>query len=168
MMATRRAGVLIPLFSLRSSAGWGIGDIGDVAAACAWLQGAGVRILQMLPLNEMAPGTQSPYSALTAMAIDPIYIRVTDVADWQGAGGPSTLTPADRADIEMARLAARVQYAPVRRVKLRALETAFAHFVAHEWTADTARASALRAFLAAEAWWLDDYALFREIGRAHV
>ena len=63
------------------------GSVGDVAAACAWLQGAGVRILQMLPLNEMAPGTQSPYSALTAMAIDPIYIRVTDVADWQGAGG---------------------------------------------------------------------------------
>ena len=44
----------------------------------AWLAGAGQRVLQLLPLNEMAPGQQSPYSAISAMAIDPIFITRAD------------------------------------------------------------------------------------------
>ena len=72
----RRAGLLIPLFSCPSTASWGIGDIGDIEPITAWLAGAGQRVLQLLPLNEMAPGQQSPYSAISAMAIDPIFIRV--------------------------------------------------------------------------------------------
>jgi 4-alpha-glucanotransferase len=78
---TRRAGLLIPLFSFPSSSSWGIGDIGDIAPMAAWLQGAGQSVLQLLPLNEMADGEQSPYSALSAMAIDPIYIRLPDVSE---------------------------------------------------------------------------------------
>ena len=72
----RQAGLLVPLFSCPSSTSWGIGDIGDLVPLTAWLAGAGQRVLQLLPINEMATGQQSPYSALSAMAIDPIYIRV--------------------------------------------------------------------------------------------
>src|SRR5438067_7210889 len=68
----RRAGLLIPLFSCPTTASWGIGDIGDLEPLVAWLAGAGQRVLQLLPLNEMASGQQSPYSAISAMAIDPI------------------------------------------------------------------------------------------------
>ena len=70
-----RAGLLIPLFSCPSTTSWGIGDIGDIVPIAAWLRGAGQRVLQLLPLNEMAPGQQSPYSAISAMAIDPIFIH---------------------------------------------------------------------------------------------
>ena len=63
---TRSAGLLIPLFSMPSTASWGIGDIGDLTTMAAWLAGAGQGILQLLPLNEMAPGQQSPYSAQPA------------------------------------------------------------------------------------------------------
>ena len=77
----RRAGLVIPLFSCSSSASWGIGDIGDLPETTSWLAAAGQRVLQLLPLNEMAPGQQSPYSAISAMAIDPIFIRVTDVPE---------------------------------------------------------------------------------------
>ena len=78
----RRAGLLIPLFSCASSASWGIGDIGDVAPMTEWLASAGQRVLQLLPLNEMAPGQQSPYSAISAMAIDPIFIPVAAVPEF--------------------------------------------------------------------------------------
>ena len=54
----RRAGLLIPLFSCPSSASWGIGDIGDIEPMTAWLASAGQRVLQILPLNEMAAGTR--------------------------------------------------------------------------------------------------------------
>ena len=67
--AGRRAGLLIPLFSCPSAASWGIGEIGDVGTMAAWLAGAGQRVLQLLPINEMAPGQQSPYSAISAMAM---------------------------------------------------------------------------------------------------
>src|SRR5882672_11484892 len=78
----RRAGVLIPLFSFPSTSSWGIGDIGDIEPMTAWLAAAGQRVLQLLPINERSPGQQSPYSAISAMGIDPVFIRVPDVADF--------------------------------------------------------------------------------------
>jgi 4-alpha-glucanotransferase len=162
-MIARRSGLLVPLFSAPSSASWGIGDIGDIAAVTSWLAGAGQRILQLLPINEMASGHQSPYSAMSAMAIDPIFIRVPDVQEFRDAGGEGSLDAADRAAIEEARQAPRIAYSTIRPVKHRALCAAFERFFEQEWTRDTPRAGVLRAYAAAESWWLDDYALFRAI-----
>lgn len=158
----RRSGLLIPLFSAPSTASWGIGDIGDIATLARWLSAAGQRVLQLLPLNEMAAGTQSPYSAMSAMAIDPIYIRVPEVDDF-AALGPAALTEQDLAALDAARSADRVEYARIRPVKARALRAAFDRFVEHEWNRGTARAGALRDYIAGEAWWLHDYALFRAV-----
>src|SRR5512141_404565 len=94
--STRRSGLLLPLFSAPSSSSWGIGDIGDIEPLTAWLAAAGQRVLQLLPLNEMAPGQQSPYSAISAMAIDPIFISVPRVPEFSAIGGESALAPADR------------------------------------------------------------------------
>lgn len=159
----RRSGLLIPLFCAPSSGSWGIGDIGDIAPLSAWLAGAGQRILQLLPLNEMAPGHHSPYSALSAMAIDPIYIRVPDVADFIAIGGESSLIAEDRERLAQARAASRVEFDTLRPVKHRALSAAFERFVELEWTPHTRRAAAFHAWVAAQSWWLEDYVLFRAI-----
>ena len=42
----------------------------------AWLERAGQRVLLMLPINEMPLHESSPYSALSAMAIDPQFITL--------------------------------------------------------------------------------------------
>src|SRR5581483_1473483 len=104
-------GLLIPLFSCPTATSWGIGDIGDLRPLSAWLADAGQRVLQLLPLNEMASGQQSPYSAISAMAIDPIYIRVPDVPEFARAGGERVLTVAEQADLARAQRSARVDYA---------------------------------------------------------
>lgn len=162
MTATRRrSGLLVPLFSAPSSRSWGIGDIGDISPLCEWLAGAGQRILQFLPLNEMAWGAHSPYSALSAMAIDPVYIRVTDVDEYRANG--CTLSDEDRTAVEAAQNATRVDYRTVRDVKHRALAAAFDRFVDEHWRRNTERAGAMRAWCARESWWLDDYGLFRAI-----
>src|SRR5829696_1697310 len=101
----RRAGLLIPLFSCPSTRSWGIGDIGDVEPVTAWLASAGQRILQLLPLNEMAPGQQSPYSAISAMAIDPIYIHIPRVPEFAALGGEAGLSAADRESLAAVRRA---------------------------------------------------------------
>jgi 4-alpha-glucanotransferase len=140
-----------------------MGDIGDLAPLCGWLSGAGQRLLQLLPLSEMASGETSPYSAMSAMAIDPIYISLPRVAEFVAAGGEDALPADDRAAIAHARSTPTVDYVTVRGVKDRALRAAFERFVEHEWLRSSPRARDLRAFAAAEAWWLDDYALFRAL-----
>lgn len=159
----RRAGLLVPLFSCPSTTSWGIGEIGDVKPMTRWLAMAGQRVLQLLPLNEMAANQQSPYSALGAMAIDPIFISITDVPEYMAIGGDGSLSAADLDQLEIARRAPRIDYPRVRALKQQALASAFQQFRDVEWNRDTVRAQELRKFLAAEAWWIDDYALFRAL-----
>src|SRR6266705_1284878 len=101
----RRAGLVIPLFACPSSTSWGIGDIGDLPAMTAWLAGAGQRVLQLLPTNEMAPGQQSPYSAISAMAIDPIFISLRQVPDFEALGGEASLDSTERSELAAVRRA---------------------------------------------------------------
>lgn len=159
----RRAAIMVPLFSCPSTTSWGIGDIGDLRPLAAWMAGAGLRVVQLLPLNEMAPGQQSPYSALTAMALDPIYICMAQVPEWTALGGELALDAADRESLAAARHSPRVNYAVVRDLKTRALRRAFERFEAMEWQPATRRAEALTAFVERESWWLADFALFRAL-----
>jgi 4-alpha-glucanotransferase len=159
----RRAGLLIPLFSCTSTRSWGIGDIGDIEPIAAWLAAAGQRVLQLLPINEMAPGQQSPYSAISAMAIDPIFISVPGVPEFDAVGGEASLTAADRERLDAVRRTSRIDHATVRALKHGALRAAFERFVDREWRCDTARAAAFRRFLSEQAWWIEDYSLFRAI-----
>ena len=76
MHRARSSGISVPLFSLRSSHSWGIGEIGDIPAVASWLRSASQSVLQILPLNELAPSEASPYSALSAMAIDPQFVSI--------------------------------------------------------------------------------------------
>jgi len=97
---SRRAGALIPLFSIPSSRSWGIGEIGDIEAMVRWLDAAGIRIMQLLPINEMPPGETSPYSALSAMAIDPQFITLDRVEDFAEIGGEGALEQGLRAQFQ--------------------------------------------------------------------
>ena len=88
---SRRAGILVPLFSIPSSRSWGIGEIADIEPMARWLESGGQQVLQLLPINEMPPGETSPYSALSAMAIDPQFIAVHAVEDFAAIGGEERL-----------------------------------------------------------------------------
>ena len=160
---SRRAGLLIPLFSMSSSRSWGIGEIGDIAATTEWLHAAGVHVLQLLPINEMPLTKSSPYSALSAMAIDPQFISMGALEDFVALGGERALEAGLRAQLERVRAAPSIDYAGVRDLKHTVLRRAFARFRETEWARNTTRAVALRAYMHSQAWWLDDYALFRAL-----
>jgi 4-alpha-glucanotransferase len=163
----RQAGLLIPLFSCPSTSSWGVGDIGDLAPISKWLAAGGQRILQLLPLNEMAPGQQSPYSAISAMAIDPLFIRVPDVPEFAAMGGEAALDGDDRHRLDAVRRAPSIDYSNVRHLKRKALRAAFDRFRQVEWCRDTARARELKSFVSEQAWWVEDYALFRALHARH-
>src|SRR5690348_8316248 len=167
LAGSRRAGLLIPLFSCPSTSSWGAGEIGDLASITRWMAGAQLSVLQLLPITEMAPGQSSPYSAISAMAIDPIYISVPAVPEFQAAGGESSLPPQDCRILDDARRSPTVDYAAVRHLKRAALRAAFDRFVEREWKRRTERAAQLRTFVTAQGWWVEDHALFRALHAAH-
>src|SRR5918996_2465761 len=117
----RRAGILIPLFSIPSSRSWGIGEIGDIPVFAEWLRAAGQQILQLRPISEMPPGERSPYSALSAMAIDSQFISLGQLEDFAALGGEAQLEPELRQRLERARSLRTVDYATVRELKQIAL-----------------------------------------------
>jgi 4-alpha-glucanotransferase len=71
----KRAGVSFPLSSILSEKSFGVGDIYSLDRIGEWAFESGVSILQILPLNDLGFG-RSPYSSISAFAIDPIYISL--------------------------------------------------------------------------------------------
>jgi 4-alpha-glucanotransferase len=124
-------------------------------------------VLQLLPINESAPADQSPYSALSAMAIDPQYISLGANVDFQRAGGEAGLDREDAARLAEARRSASVRYDLVRALKHRALRTAFDRFEDEEWRPGSRRAEDLGAYIERESSWLDEYGLFRALHARH-
>ncbi len=159
----RRTGVLVPLSAIPSASSWGIGEIPDLVPLARWLRLAGVRVLQLLPVNEVPPRESSPYSALTAMAIDPQYIGLARLDDFQALGGEGGLPADEREQLCAVRASARVDYAGVRRLKDGVLRRCWRRFGRDELSAGTERAARFHAYVARERWWLDDYAVFRAL-----
>ena len=163
----RHAGVLLPLFSAVSSRSWGIGEIGDIPIMGRWLSRAGFDLWLTLPVNEMSAGQHSPYSAMTAMAFDPIYLSLDAVEDFAALGGESSLTTDQHAVLAEVRRSPTVRYDDVRRLKRSALARAFDRFEREDLATRSSRAHAFQDFTTAQAWWLEDYALFRSLHAQH-
>jgi 4-alpha-glucanotransferase len=124
---------------------------------------AGLRVLQLLPMSEMPPLETSPYSAMSAMAIDPQFISLDQLDDHLALGGETGLPATLRVRLHEVRAASSLDYIGVRRLKQQALRRAFGRFREREWLAASARGGALREFVHEQSWWLDDYALYRAL-----
>ena len=146
-----------------SSRSWGIGEIGDIPTMAAWMAGAGQRVLQLLPINEMPPFETSPYSALSAMAIDPQFISLSDLEDFAALGGEARLEAHLRVQLDKVRAAITVDYTTVRTLKHAVLRQSFARFREETWNRRTPRGHSFRAYVHDQSWWLDEYALFRAL-----
>lgn len=74
----RFTGVLFPVFSMRRAGDLGIGDTTAVMECLRWLAEYEVKFLQLLPIN-VTGKDRSPYSALSSVALEPMYIDVDRV-----------------------------------------------------------------------------------------
>ncbi|MCW5891873.1 MAG: 4-alpha-glucanotransferase [bacterium] len=155
----RDAGIVLPLFSLRSGRDWGMGDIGDLPGLIRWMESAHVAAVQLLPIFEVPPGERSPYGGLSSFAIDPVYVAVDQLPE-MADGLPAEL----RAGIAAVRDAGTIAYERVRALKQAGLRLAFERFGRR---ADAARTAAFAAFRVAHAEWLEPYALYRALRGAH-
>jgi 4-alpha-glucanotransferase len=164
---TRRAGVLLPLFSIRTPSGFGTGEIPDIAPFAAWAARAGFSVFQLLPVNEVSEGETSPYAAATAFALDAVYLGLEACEDFAAVGGRGSLSDEDRKELDALAASPTVEWARVRALKARHLRRAFEHFRDREWSTGSDRARAFSAFGEESAAWLDDYALFAALHDKH-
>jgi 4-alpha-glucanotransferase len=162
-VSVRQSGVLIPLFSLVSERSWGVGEFRDLPVFARWARRAGQSFVQILPILETPDHETSPYSALTAMALDPIFIALDAVEDFEALGGVEGFDASDHAALSAVRAAPRIQHRAVRALKGRWLRRAYEHFLASEESTGSERSRRFATFAEQEAWWLDDYALFRAL-----
>lgn len=82
--AWKGAGVAIPVFSLRSENSFGVGEFEDLKLLADWARGAGLKLIQILPVNDTTAThtwTDSyPYAAISAFALHPLYLNLARVA----------------------------------------------------------------------------------------
>jgi 4-alpha-glucanotransferase len=77
------AGVSVPVFSLRSENSSGIGDFSDLIDFIDWAKQVGMKMVQLLPLNETVAShnwlDSYPYKSISVMALHPIYMNLHQV-----------------------------------------------------------------------------------------
>ncbi len=144
----RRSGILLHPTSLPGP--HGSGDFGSAAFHFVdWLTTAGQSLWQMLPLNPIGPGN-SPYASVSAFAGSPLLIALEPLVK-SGWLAPIPTEEIARFDSQ------RVDFATVVDWRMGKLATAATGFFDKASTVDRA---SFDAYCAAQANWLDDYALF--------
>ena len=83
----RGAGVAIPVFSIRSQNGMGIGEYADLKLLTDWTARIGMNIIQVLPVNDTIANKtwqdSYPYAAISVFALNPLYINIPDIAPFK-------------------------------------------------------------------------------------
>ena len=115
----RGAGVAIPIFSLRSEQGLGVGEFTDLPLLMDWAVATGLQLVQVLPINDTTAThtwvDSYPYAAISVFALHPLYLNLEAVAKLK--------KPADRAELKRLRTELNAQdfvdYEPVMTAKWR-------------------------------------------------
>lgn len=83
----RGAGVAIPVFSLRSKKGLGIGEYTDLKLMVDWAAQTNMKVVQVLPVNDTI-GTKTwkdsyPYRAISVFALHPMFVNIDAIAKFK-------------------------------------------------------------------------------------
>ena len=74
----RRAGAVVPVFSLRSHTSFGVGDFLDLQTFIRWTASTGMKAVQLLPINDTTTSgswrDSYPYNCVSVFALHPIYL----------------------------------------------------------------------------------------------
>ncbi len=144
LQGRRGFGITTNLYTVRSAENWGAGDIGDVKAIAAWLGQHGGTFVGMNPLHALrnAGYDVSPYSPITRLFRNPLYLRVADVPELahDASARDRTATPEFQAELEALRAAAMVDYERVMALREPVLESLHRTFQVREVASATPRA----------------------------
>jgi 4-alpha-glucanotransferase len=151
----RGSGVAIPVFSLRSNHSYGVGEFSDLPALADWAGSIGMKIIQLLPVNDSsATGTWTdsyPYAAISAFALHPIYLNPDHLA---GKKHAALLQPFATRRQQLNQLEA-VDYEGVMQLKWEIIRLLYP-LLKDEWLKD----KAYKQYFSENKHWLLPYAAF--------
>ena len=122
----KAAGVVVPVFSLRSERSCGVGDFGDLKLLVDWAAATGMRMIQLLPVNDTTMqhnwNDSYPYNTISVNALHPQYIDLDAVGALSNEG---SMMDYQRRRSELNNLA-YTDYEAVEKVKSEYLRQLFA------------------------------------------
>ena len=149
VVKSKRVGIMVPLFSLPGN--FGIGDIDSMYQFIDQLDGSGISIIQLLPMNAVSGDETSPYSGISAFAVNPVYISLRRLkyldAELQNWDVPD-----------------RINYPAVNTFKYAHLRASYDNFSTKATPLDRKR---FRSFKEQAGGWLSDYTLFHALSHEH-
>jgi 4-alpha-glucanotransferase len=165
MSPIRRAmGLIANLYSVRSECNWGVGDMTDLATIAKWSGAKGAAFVGVNPLHALRNRGYdiSPYSPVSRLYRNPIYIDVTAVPElFECAEARALLDdPATQEMLASLRAATQVDYDAVWTLKRRALEMLHRTFIIRHRDARSGRGRDYRAYIEAEGTTLVNFATF--------
>jgi 4-alpha-glucanotransferase len=172
----RTWGLALPLYALRSTMNWGVGDFGDLADFVDWAAhdlGAGVIGLNPLhALKNTRPYHISPYSPDSRLYLNVLYLAMEQIPELQESEAAQRLLEDStfHSRLESLRKNDLVDYDQVYAAKREILELLFATFQARHlvgsaevWQPRTERGRAFERFVREEGELLENFALFQAL-----
>ncbi len=161
----RLSGVVVPLSAIRTESSPGCGEYPDLAAFGALAARWGIELIQLLPIQDTG-AQRSPYSALSAFALHPLYIRIQDLPELGGRSFAAGVSSAVAADIVQAADLLRVAHSGAETVPHEDILAAKLTLLERVWleTETESRRVELDAWIASHPWILK-YAAFVELKR---
>ena len=148
-------GVAIPVFSLRSKKGWGVGEFLDLKRMADWAIARGHKLIQILPINDTTSTHTDldsyPYRANSVYALHPMYLNMEAL----GKLDSSSKMKEYRAKAKELNELSAINYSAVNELKWNYIRDIFAEKY-DEIVAD----KNFKAFVKENAHWLKDYAVF--------
>ena len=158
-LATQKLwGFAIQLYAMKSTRNWGVGDFTDLAKTAELAAKAGADIIGINPLNTLShdhPQNASPYSSISRLFLNPIYIDVEKVPEFLLKDMQNI-----QQELEEVRSSELIAYEKIYPLKVRMLERCFARF---EKSKDKNRHHAFKDFCKEQGKELENLATFQAL-----
>jgi len=160
LLESKHTGILLPLFSMNSKNDFGIGDISSLIEWLDIIKEMNFDVLQILPINEMHPNTNCPYTSMTAFAIDPIYISIKDIENLSPEIKGKISNKDFITTIKKLKNKDYIDYDEIKKIKFSLLWEQYNYFLTLNNKDLNER---FNQYIRENEYWIEDYAIFRRL-----
>lgn len=154
-------GVSINLYSIRSDRNWGVGDFSDLKTIVKWIAGLKGDFIGINPLHALSntkPYGASPYSPISRLYRNFIYLDIEHVPDVKESS--IVMSRSLKRELDELRNKELIDYEGVALVKERVLKSAFNFFYKRHYEQDTHRGRDFKIYLLKEGAALESFATY--------
>ncbi|HEU4723214.1 MAG TPA: 4-alpha-glucanotransferase [Gemmatimonadaceae bacterium] len=171
MQGRRAFGITANLYTVRSERNWGAGDLADLSTLAEWTAQVGGAFVGVNPLHALRNEGYdvSPYSPITRLFRNPLYIAVENVPELAHDAWARAYVASAEVQSELAALrgAQMLDYGRVSALRAPILDSLHRTFAAREREGQTPRGRAYAQFVRREDPQLTQFATFMAISERH-